>query len=318
MSKKTASKSSSGKPAARAPRAAARPAALASTPRSTAPAPARGAEAPAKKPAARAGAQPAPAAAATAQASSAPVSSAQAASAQAASAQASKPAAAPAVPDVSPAVAPGSAVDTSPEVVRSGGGGAGDLADRIVASTDASSVASHAEHLMSDKPTSATVSARVLEELLGKKPEMLVPVIDKLVLVVVSGPKRSVQTAAAALPVMARLAPARVARHLPMLTEKFGAASEQGKDGLVSTFAALCTASVAYQKRLEPVLELALSSADPKTLQRWTETVLPSLKGEPHARARAVVEDRLHQIPRQHAQPIATFLGIKLRPVASR
>jgi hypothetical protein len=114
---------------------------------------------------------------------------------------------------------------------------------------------------------------------------------------------------------MARLAPARVARHLPMLTDRFAEASDVGKDGLVSTFAALCTASVAYQKRLEPVLELALSSADPKTLQRWTETVLPSLKGEPHARARAVVEDRLHQIPRLNAQPIATFLGIKLRPL---
>jgi hypothetical protein len=202
------------------------------------------------------------------------------------------------------------------DVPRSGGGGAGDLADRIVEASDTSSVASHAEHLMSDKPTSATASARVLEELLARKPEMLVPVIDKMVHVVTTGPKRSVQTAAAALPVMARLAPARVARHLPMLTDRFAQSSEVGKDGLVSTFAALCTASVAYQKRLEPVLELALSSADPKTLQRWTEIVLPSLKGEPHARARAVVEERLNVIPRQLAQPIATFLGIKLRPAS--
>nr|MDQ3037366.1 hypothetical protein [Myxococcota bacterium] len=202
------------------------------------------------------------------------------------------------------------------EAPRSGGGGAGDLADRIVEATDTSSVMAHAEHLMSDKPTTATGSARVLEELLARKPEMLVPVIDKLVHVVTTGPKRSVQTAAAALPVMARLAPARVARHLPMLTERFAQSSDMGKDGLVSTFAALCTASVAYQKRLEPVLELALSSADPKTLQRWTEIVLPSLKGEPHARARAVVEDRLNVIPRQLAQPIATFLGIKLRPAS--
>src|SRR5690606_11670644 len=105
---------------------------------------------------------------------------------------------------------------------------------------------------------------------------------------------------------------------LPSLTEGFTEASDIGKDGLVATFAALCTASVAYQKRLEPVLELALSSAEPKTLQRWTEIVLPSLKGEPHARARAVVEERLNHIPRQHAQPIAAFLGIKLRPAAMR
>ncbi|UJR82076.1 hypothetical protein [Sandaracinus amylolyticus] len=199
-----------------------------------------------------------------------------------------------------------------------GGGGAGELADRILEASDAASVAAHAEHLTSDKPTTATAAARILDELLAKKPEMLVPTIDKLVSVITSGPKRSVQTAAAALPVMARLAPARVARHLPTLTDRFAEASEIGKDGLVSTFAALCTASVAYQKRLEPVLELALSTADPKTLQRWTEIVLPSLKGEPHARARAVVEDRLNHIPRPQAQPIATFLGIKLRPAAMR
>jgi hypothetical protein len=196
------------------------------------------------------------------------------------------------------------------------GHGAGDVAERILEAGDTASVLTHAEHLTSDKPTTATAAARVLDEVLARKPEMLVPTIDKLVHVVTSGPKRSVQTAAAALPVMARLAPARVARHLPALTERFGQASELGKDGLVATFAALCTASVAYQKRLEPVLELALSTADPKTLQRWTEVVLPSLKGEPHARARAVVEDRLNHIPRPQAQPIASFLGIKLRPAA--
>lgn len=194
--------------------------------------------------------------------------------------------------------------------------GAAELAERLVDTNDSAAVGTHAEHLMSDKPTVATASARILEEVLTRKPDMLVPVIDKLVHVVTIGPKRSVQMAAAALPVMARLAPARVARHLPMLTERFAQSSDHGKDGLVSTFAALCTASVAYQKRLEPVLELALSTAEPKTLHRWTEIVLPSLKGEPHAHARAVVEERLNHIPRPLAQPIATFLGIKLRPAA--
>lgn len=194
--------------------------------------------------------------------------------------------------------------------------GAAELAERLVETNDTAAITTHTEHLMSDKTTVATASARILDEVLTRKPEMLVPVIDRLVQVVTLGPKRSVQTAAAALPVMARLAPARVARHLPMLTERFAECIDPGKDGLVSTFAALCTASVAYQKRLEPVLELALSSAEPKTLQRWTEIVLPSLKGEPHAHARAVVEGRLNRIPRQLAQPIATFLGIKLRPAA--
>jgi hypothetical protein len=168
---------------------------------------------------------------------------------------------------------------------------------------------------MSDKPTTATTSARILDDLLIKKPDLLVAAIDRFAVSVASQNKRTVQTSAAALPVMAKLAPARVARHLPQLTEAFTQTSDVGKDGLVNAFAALCTASVAYQKRLEPVLELALSTADPKTLLRWAEVVLPSLKGEPHARARAVVEARLPSMARPLAQPIATLLGIKLRPV---
>jgi hypothetical protein len=190
-----------------------------------------------------------------------------------------------------------------------------EAADKIIALSDAAAVLVHAENLASDKPTTATTSARILDDLLAKKPDLLVGAIDRFVVCVASPNKRTVQTSAAALPAMAKLAPARVARHLPQLTEAFSRTNEVGKDGLVSTFAALCTASVAYQKRLEPVLELALSTADPKTLLRWTEIVLPSLKGEPHARARAVVEARLGTMQRAMAQPIATLLGIKLRPL---
>jgi hypothetical protein len=76
----------------------------------------------------------------------------------------------------------------------------------------------------------------------------------------------------------------------------------------------LCTASVAYQKRLIDVMESALGKAEPKTLQQWTEIILPALKGEPHAQARAVVVARLEALPRPIAQQIATFLGVKLRP----
>jgi hypothetical protein len=112
---------------------------------------------------------------------------------------------------------------------------------------------------------------------------------------------------------MARLAPARVARHLPALTTTFTEVSPVAQDGLVRTFSTLCVASVAYQKRLEPVLDVALGAADAKTLLRWTQIVLPALKGEPHARARAVVERRLPALPRPVAQKIADHLGIKLR-----
>ena len=190
-----------------------------------------------------------------------------------------------------------------------------EAADRIIAANDSAAVVTHADNLTSDKPTTATTSARILDDLLVKKPDMLVAAIDRFAVSVASPNKRTVQTSAAALPVMAKLAPARVARHLPQLTEAFSQTTDVGKDGLVNAFAALCTASVAYQKRLEPVLELALSTAEPKTLLRWAEVVLPSLKGEPHARARAVVEARLPTMPRPLAQPIASLLGIKLRPL---
>jgi hypothetical protein len=187
-------------------------------------------------------------------------------------------------------------------------------AQRILAENDASAVGALGEALAAERSLAQT--CKVLDDVLAAKPDLLVGLVDRFVALVASPQKRTVQTVAAALPVMARLAPARVARHLQTLTERFPECSEVGKDGLVSTFAALCMASVAYQKRLEPVLELALSSADPKSLQRWAEIILPSLKGEPHARARAVVEGRLPAMPRPLAQPIATFLGIKLRPPA--
>jgi hypothetical protein len=188
-------------------------------------------------------------------------------------------------------------------------------AQRILAEGDTAAVQALGEALSAERSIPQT--CKVLDDVLAAKPDLLTGLVDRFVTLVASPHKRTVQTAAAALPVMARLAPARVARHLQALTERFPACSETGKDGLVSTFAALCMASVAYQKRLEPVLELALSSADPKSLQRWAEIILPSLKGEPHARARAVVENRLPSMPRPLAQPIATFLGIKLRPAAS-
>src|SRR5207245_759898 len=103
----------------------------------------------------------------------------------------------------------------------------------------------------------------------------LVPLTDRLVGCLRSDHARVASACAAALPAMARLAPARVARHLPALTESFADVSPLAQDGLVRTFATLCVASVAYQKRLEPVLDVALGAADAKTLLRWAQVVLP-------------------------------------------
>ncbi len=193
-------------------------------------------------------------------------------------------------------------------------GGAARAAQKILAEDNPQSqIAEHGETMMEGPRTAATQSARVLSEVLAEKPELVVPLVAKFAKGISSSNKRVVQTSAEALPAIARIAPARVARQLDVLRRSFEGASEIGKDGLVKTFAALCTASVAYQKRLEPVLTLALSGADGKTLLAWSQIVLPALKGEPHARARAVVEGRLNLIPRAYAQQIADFLGIKLR-----
>jgi hypothetical protein len=194
------------------------------------------------------------------------------------------------------------------------GGGAVAAAQKILADeSPQSKIAEHGETMMEGPRTAATQSARVLGEIIGARPELVVPLVAKFARGVSSSNKRVVQTSAEALPAIARIAPARVARQLDVLKGSFEEANDVGKDGLVKTFAALCTASVAYQKRLEPVLTLALDGADGKTLLAWSQIVLPALKGEPHARARAVVEGRLDLIPRSYAQQIADFLGIKLR-----
>jgi hypothetical protein len=167
--------------------------------------------------------------------------------------------------------------------------------------------------MLGNSITSAVQAARLLHELVDHKPELVVSLAEKFARGLTSKHKRVVQTSADALPAIARIAPAKVARHLELLKSSYEPAILDGRDGLVRTFAALCTASVAYQKRLEPSLTTALEKADGKTLLRWSRIVLPALKGEPHARARGVVEARLYRIPRAIAQQIADFLKIKLR-----
>jgi hypothetical protein len=197
---------------------------------------------------------------------------------------------------------------------KAASGGASGVAQKILwDESPQSKIAEHGETMMEGPRTAATQSARVLSEVIVEKPELVVPLVAKFAKGVSSTNKRVVQTSAEALPAIARIAPARVARQLEVLKASFEQANDVGRDGLVKTFAALCTASVAYQKRLEPVLTLALNGADGKTLLAWSQIVLPALKGEPHARARAVVEGRLDLIPRAYAQQIADFLGIKLR-----
>ena len=167
--------------------------------------------------------------------------------------------------------------------------------------------------LATEKSTVATHAARVVHEVIQRKPEIIVSLVERFGKGITSDNKRVVQTCSDGLPAITKVAPAKVAKQLDLLRAAFEPASATGRDGLVRTFAGLCRASVAYQKRLEPILTTALESADGKTLRRWCEIVLPALKGEPHARAREVVENRLERIPRADAQDIANFLGIRLR-----
>lgn len=214
-------------------------------------------------------------------------------------------------PAAKPAAAKSANTDDKPKKKKRGSAA---VAEEIVNADDAASrVAELAEALLDSRSTTATRAARVLHELVTAKPSLLSPHVEKFARGITSKHKRVVQASADALPAIAKKAPARVAKHLDLLKESFEPAIDVGKDGLVRTFANLCTASVAYQKRLEPVLTLALEGCDGKTLARWSEIVLPALKGEPHARARAVVEDRLDRIPRAIAQEIATRLGVRLR-----
>jgi hypothetical protein len=189
------------------------------------------------------------------------------------------------------------------------------LALELIAANDTQAVLRHAIALEDEREATANQAARLVQELADAKPELLVSLIERFARLLVSKNRRVVASAAGALAPLSRIAPAKVAKQLPVLTQNWEHTTDEGKDGLVRTFAGLCTASVAYQKRLEPALARALGEAEPKLLIRWTEIVLPALKGEPHARARAVVEERLPNIPRPQAQKIADFLGIKLRPL---
>jgi hypothetical protein len=192
--------------------------------------------------------------------------------------------------------------------------GSADIAELIVAGSAEPGLAHYARALEDENPNASGQAARVLEEVVTRKPELCAPFIDRFVRALSGSHTRAVQASATALPALAKVAPAKVARHLEKLRASFDTTSDVGKESMVRTFVALCLASVAYQKRVVDVLEKALATAEPRTLQRWTELVLPALKGEPHAQARAVVEQRVQTLPRQQAEKISDFLGIKLRP----
>jgi predicted negative regulator of RcsB-dependent stress response len=166
----------------------------------------------------------------------------------------------------------------------------------------------------------ATQGARAVEAFAEQKPDLLAPHIEALVAGLYAEHANVVHAAAAALPVLARVVPAKVAKQLPALVAQVDAAPSSAKDALLRTFVGLCLASVTYQRRLIDVFQRALQKADDTLLPDWSAVILPALKGEPYALARGVVEARLSDpdLPRPLAQRIADQLGIKLRPLPPR
>jgi hypothetical protein len=188
------------------------------------------------------------------------------------------------------------------------------VAAGIVATESTQELAQFTRALEDPNSKVATHAARVVEEVVHQNPALAAGQIARLVKLINSREARVVRTCANALPMLAGVAPAKVARHMATLKESYADATDVGKDGIVRTFVILCEASVAYQKRLIDVFEQALTMAEPETLLRWSTMVLPALKGEPHAQAREVVEGRLPEIPRSTAQKIAELVGVRLRP----
>jgi hypothetical protein len=192
------------------------------------------------------------------------------------------------------------------------------LANALVAGTSPTSLDQYVDQLV--RSSDAAHAARVLEALLQVKPELLAPHIELLVKNLDATQLVVAQCCAHCLPVLARVVPAKVAKQLKTMQAALPVAPDIAKDGLVRTFVALCVASVTYQKRLIDSFELALRTASPTQLPTWVEHILPALKGEPYAQARSVVETRLPdpQLPRDVAQRVADFLGVKLRPLPDR
>jgi hypothetical protein len=197
---------------------------------------------------------------------------------------------------------------------------AASLASALVSGTSTTSLEQYVDQLVQPHSSAVTDAARVLEALAQIKPELLTPYIELFVKQLDSPSIPAAQCSAFCLPVLARVVPAKVAKQLKTMQAEFPNAPVIAKDGLVRTFVALCVASVTYQKRLIDSFELALRTAEPEQLPAWVEHILPALKGEPYAQARSVVEQRLPDplLPRDTAQRVADFLGVKLRPLPDR
>lgn len=191
--------------------------------------------------------------------------------------------------------------------------GAAAIAAAIVAGTGDPGLSHYARALDDSDKAKASLAAHVIETVAKERPGLVTPHTERLIRQLGSRHAPVARACASTLPELARVAPARVAKHAAALRTAWDDAGEMGRDGILRTWVALCGASIAYQPRLVDAIQAALEGADPKALARWALLALPVLKGEPHAQAREVVERRLADLPRPAATKLANGLGIKLR-----
>ena len=119
-----------------------------------------------------------------------------------------------------------------PDEKKKASGGAAAEAERLLEAQDNAAIGAHTENMISGGRTAATQSARVVSEIVTRKPEALASFVDRLVTGLRSEHKRVIQASAQALPAVAQVAPARVAKHLDRLKEGFDELSEAGQDGM--------------------------------------------------------------------------------------
>ncbi len=191
--------------------------------------------------------------------------------------------------------------------------GSAAIAERIIHDQDNACLLAYARQLEHARDAMIVKAARVLDEVVSRQPELGTGVISALVEGLFSTHARVVQMSAHTLPSVARVSPAKVAKHLNELHKGFQMASDVAQDGIIRTYVALCLASVSYHRKLEGVFQLLLKDAAPPRLAAWADLLLPAIKGEPHASCRDIVEGRLGQLPHHWAQQIADCLGIRLR-----
>ena len=78
-------------------------------------------------------------------------------------------------------------------------GGAAGIADELVEARDSQGVLRYAAQLEDEKDATANQAARVLQEVLTQKPELVVPVIERFARLLAGNNKRVIQCCAAAL-----------------------------------------------------------------------------------------------------------------------